>query len=32
MGFLDCSPGHRGYKGPPAPIEDNKQYCELKKK
>ena len=32
MGFLGCSPGLRGYKGPPAPIEDNGQNCELKKK
>ena len=29
MGFWDCSPEPRGYKGPSANIEDNGQYCEL---
>ena len=32
MGFWGCSPEPLGYKGPPAPSEDNRQYCELKKK
>ncbi|GBP52803.1 hypothetical protein EVAR_39341_1 [Eumeta japonica] len=25
-GFLGCSPGPRGYKGPPSPIENNRRY------